>query len=87
MEISMKNLEKSTAGERILTLQQEQIMAGVQAAAPGKKRLFLRVYSRLATKREAIKAKCLDCSNLSADEVRRCPATGCPLHAYRPFQK
>ena len=83
----MSDLKKSAAGERILTLQQEKTLAGVKRAAPSKLRVFLRAYAGEASKAQAIKAKCLDCSNLVVDEVRNCPATGCPLHAYRPYQK
>ena len=31
----------------------------------------------------AIKEKCLDCSGGIPAEVRRCPATGCPLWPFR----
>jgi len=40
---------------------------------------------------QAIRAKCLDCSNDQPSEVRRCTATGCKLWPYRmgtnPFAK
>ena len=32
---------------------------------------------------KAIRAKCLDCSCGSVDEVRKCPITECPLYEYR----
>lgn len=32
---------------------------------------------------KAIRAKCLECSNGSYKEVRLCPASDCPLYAYR----
>lgn len=32
---------------------------------------------------KAIRAKCLDCVCESAQEVRLCPATNCPLYPYR----
>lgn len=32
---------------------------------------------------KAIRAKCLDCSGGSAQEVRLCPVKDCPLFAYR----
>ena len=35
------------------------------------------------TPMRAIRAKCLDCSGWSAQEVRLCPAEHCPLHPYR----
>ena len=86
-EQAMNDLGKIAAGERILTLQQEKILAGVRRQAPSKLCAFQRAYSGAASKRQAIKAKCLDCSNLTVDEVRHCTVTGCPLWAYRPYQK
>ena len=35
------------------------------------------------TRKQAIKAKCLDCSGGIRAEVRRCPTTSCPLWPYR----
>lgn len=32
---------------------------------------------------KAIRAKCLDCSNNSATEVRLCPIKECPLYQFR----
>lgn len=32
---------------------------------------------------KAIRAKCLDCCCGQANEVRLCPSTQCPLHAFR----
>ena len=31
-----------------------------------------------------VKAKCQDCMNWNAAEVRRCDITTCPLYPYRP---
>lgn len=38
---------------------------------------------RKLTPMRAIRAKCLDCSAGSFNEVRECPVIKCPLHAYR----
>ena len=38
------------------------------------------------SKANAIKAKCLSCSNFQRDEITQCGATTCPLYAVRPFQ-
>ena len=83
----MERFQKNLAGELNLTPQQALIAAGVAESAPSKLRTFLRAYSGAATKREAIRAKCLDCSNLAVGEIRNCPATGCPLWHYRPYQQ
>ena len=32
---------------------------------------------------QAIRKKCLDCSNGRAHEVKHCPITKCPLYEYR----
>lgn len=38
---------------------------------------------KVLTPIKAIRAKCLDCSNLQWSEVKRCPVVGCPLYPYR----
>ena len=83
----MGDPQKNATGDAILTPQQEKILAGVKQNAPCKSGVFLRAYAGAASKAQAIKAKCLDCSNLVVDEVRNCPATGCPLWRYRAYQK
>lgn len=35
------------------------------------------------TRKQAIKAKCLDCSGGIRAEIRNCPTTTCPLWPYR----
>lgn len=35
------------------------------------------------TRKKAIRLKCLDCCCDKANEVRLCPATGCPLWRFR----
>lgn len=37
----------------------------------------------MLTPMKAIRAKCLDCSAGSANEVKLCPVTACPLFHYR----
>jgi hypothetical protein len=32
---------------------------------------------------KAIRAKCMDCSDMSAKEVRLCPCKECPLYPFR----
>ena len=48
--------------------------------------LFLRVYARQASPREAIKAKCLECCWMEEGTIRECTATECPLWSFRPYQ-
>ena len=35
------------------------------------------------SRKQAVKAKCLDCSGGVRSEVRKCPATNCPLWLFR----
>lgn len=37
--------------------------------------------------RQAIKARCLQCSNFVRAEVAHCTVKSCALHAYRPYQQ
>lgn len=47
---------------------------------------FVKALSGAATKREAIRAKCLDCSGYSTKEVEECTVITCPLYEYRPYK-
>lgn len=83
----MNEVQKSAAGERVLNPEQEKIAAGVKRHARSKLPVFLRAWTGVASKRDAIRAKCLDCSGLSVTEVRHCTVTTCGLWLYRPYQK
>ena len=37
--------------------------------------------------RNAIKAFCLHCVGYQREDVKGCTAYGCPLYAFRPYQK
>lgn len=39
--------------------------------------------NRITSPIKAIRAKCLDCCCDSSNEVKLCPAEGCPLHPFR----
>ena len=45
-----------------------------------------RAFDGQGSPRQAIKAKCLDCSNFQREEVKECPVFLCPLWPWRPFQ-
>jgi hypothetical protein len=45
-----------------------------------------RAFAGKASPRQAIKAKCLECSGFDRAEVAACSVVLCPLHPYRPFQ-
>lgn len=42
-----------------------------------------RMQANKLNRRQAIRARCLDCSGASKKEVRDCPITECPLYPYR----
>jgi hypothetical protein len=62
-------------------------LAIVQAAAPGKSALFVRVYASVASPREASKAHRLECVDFVETEGRDCTSPACPLFGFRPFQR
>lgn len=70
-----------------IQLTHQQLMKDVAKNAPSKKALFQRVLGGGTSRREAIKAKCIECCCLNAAEVRNCAAYRCPLWHLRPFQK
>ena len=83
----MSEFKKNAAGDGVLNPEQERIAAGVKRHARGKLPVFLRAWTGVASKRDAIRTKCLDCSGLSVNEVRHCTVTTCGLYLYRPYQK
>jgi hypothetical protein len=48
--------------------------------------IVARAFAGTASPRQAIKARCLQCSNYQRDEITNCTVVGCALHAYRPYQ-
>lgn len=62
---------------------QQVYLTTVPASAAG---IFERAFGGSASRANAIKAKCLACTNFQRDEVRECPTVLCPLHPIRPFQ-
>lgn len=47
-----------------------------------------RAYEGIASPRQAIKAKCIQCVCFDdvVNQIRDCNSTGCPLWQYRPYQ-
>lgn len=45
-----------------------------------------KAYSGDASPRNAIKAKCLECTGFDREVIRSCTGYSCPLWAYRPYQ-
>ena len=48
--------------------------------------LVERAFAAKCSPRQAIKAKCLDCSCYQQEEVAHCQVVLCPLHPFRPYQ-
>ena len=56
-----------------------------QSTSGGLKRAIKVYHTGRGSKAEALKAHCIDCAG-SKVEVKKCPATGCPIWPVRPFQ-
>ncbi|MCB1865148.1 MAG: hypothetical protein KDG50_06930 [Chromatiales bacterium] len=53
---------------------------------PSAKGILERAFAKSSSRTNALKGKCLQCTNYDRQEVRDCTVELCPLHAYRPFQ-
>lgn len=49
--------------------------------------LFYKIFNGENSRVQAVKAKCIDCSNFQKEEVTNCAAIQCPLWNFRPYQK
>ena len=59
----------------------------VETAVPEKYRTVTeRALLGQMSRANAVKAKCLQCSNYVLAEVRHCTVVTCPLHCVRPYQ-
>lgn len=65
---------------------QNAIMQQVKRNAPKRMGIISKVFDGTASLRTAIKAKCLDCSNFTTEEISQCRAYKCPLWMYRPYR-
>lgn len=48
--------------------------------------ILQRAFEGKSSPRQAIKAKCLDCTLFQREEIANCPAPSCPLYLLRPYQ-
>ena len=51
------------------------------------KKLWLDCFDKIATPKERMKLKCLECSNYQIEEVKHCPIRACALWNWRPYQE
>lgn len=49
--------------------------------------LFGKAYAGVASPRQAIQTKCLQCCHADRGEITHCTVTTCPLWCYRPYQR
>lgn len=70
----------------LLTDSQANDLKRVSRYLPSAIAIFRRSYAGLS-KAAAIKAKCLECSNLQKAEVRDCTISGCSLWQFRPYRR
>ena len=76
--------QRATHTERaIVDIRQAQHLQNIGGASYG---IIRRAFEGTSSPRQAIKAKCLDCSNYVRDEVKHCTVVLCPLDSYRPYQ-
>lgn len=66
------------------TLSPEQAQS-ISRAPPTCRGAIARCYEQRASPRQAIKAKCLDCTNFDRKEIAECQIDACPLWTMRPF--
>lgn len=79
---AMTSCEATESLARTLSLRDRRA-----ASVPAKYRTgYVRAVEGAVSPRQAIKAKCLDCSAWQREEVRACQVRACPLWSYRPFQ-
>lgn len=65
---------------------EERIEITLRNAPTSAKMSLGRAFDGVASPRQAIKAKCLECCGFDRKTVAGCTGYSCPLWAYRPFQ-
>lgn len=66
--------------------EKEKVLKWIECNAPKHLPLFKRVYFGRISRKDADKAKCLDCCGFIVEEVKHCEATTCALWRLRPYQ-
>lgn len=72
---------------RLSGLERARVERQANAVPEHFRKLYLRAAVGLATRGEALKARCLDCSAWQRREVVLCTARGCPLWTVRPWRE
>ena len=79
----LKNDEVSTDHAKNAANRVSNYLDGIPVSAQG---IVRRAMGKTGGRMNAIKAKCLDCSNWQREEITHCRVVTCPLHPWRPFQ-
>ena len=83
-----RNGSKSLPGNDLLTQKQAKALQSISRHQPRDVGLFRRCFLAEAAPRQAIRAKCKECTGGSHAEIEACSADNCPLWRYRPgFQR
>lgn len=80
------NIPETASLSEFVTRKRADRLRQVKLAAPGKAKLFRRVYDGKASPRQCIKAFCIECVGYEEIEVRDCTAPACPLWNLRPYR-
>ena len=73
--------------ERQKAYLQGRMTSGKDAVPRAYRGVIQKAFDGVASPRQAIKAKCLDCGGFMRAEVAHCQVIHCPLWPYRPYQR
>ncbi len=83
---SARSTEPGTLAKESCGLDTEQAQA-VESLPMVYRATLRKAFTGAASPRQAIKAKCIDCTCGHRCEIRECPSNECPLWRFRPYQK
>ena len=69
-----------------MATREEWIEKSLKDAPVSGKLILQRALEGLASPRQAIKAKCLECTGFERKSISNCLSLSCPLWLYRPYQ-
>lgn len=83
-----KRSPRVKTGIRVDERRAQRISVYLRDSVPEKHKVAAeRVLYKKLSPAQAIKQKCLACSNYSRDDVKYCDVVICPLNPYRPYQE
>lgn len=85
-KVQPENLRNARPSEPLTTEGLSDLQLRIFRDTPAtQQRLYLKSIRGEATARQAIKAKCHDCTGGMRDEIKHCEMTHCPLWPLRPY--